>query len=78
MPGDEFLEQILVIAADQNQLIPLHQCQDELLHLQGLFSPIEKIPQQNQLMGFAVLKISRLPQGLLQLSTKAVNVRDYI
>ena len=46
----EFTEQILVVALDQNDFIPLHLSQDEVLHFHSFFPAVEAVAAYDQLV----------------------------
>ena len=72
--GDHFREQILMISADQNDSVLLHELQDELLHLGRLRASVEDIAQNDQLVRLRIGEITRLIQRFMKFSIKTVNI----
>ena len=62
--GNQINEHVLMIAPYEDDLVLLHQLQDELLKKPGLGPPVKEVSQDNQLVGLLVSKIAGLCKSL--------------
>ena len=71
---DHFRKEILMVSADHNDGVLLHELQDEPLHLDRLRAAVEDVAQDDQFVRLGIVEIPRLIQRFMKFGIKAVNI----